>query len=293
MSAPCHGRCGGGHCCSSPATSSWPLAKCHNPNCAPGDLLAHARPPHSSGGEGCCVPQAPQAMSPCQAGYGHSLSNSSRGWRLNPGGTPTAFPRRHRLPCTKPSPAAPRSHGSPGAGRHPAPNPTPGDTAGRGSAGRGTGKTQARSTQDMAGEGESRRGHSGGRKGSGVSVLTQHWSRCGTGTATSTGSWQSPRGAEMCLRTPGASRQLTWLLRPAGWSQGRRRLKLLPEARPSPCHPLISWTSLWDERQGMTPGFDPTSKVRAGHEAPKPGSDPHLWLPKSRERAGMGLGAGP
>ena len=97
----------------------------------------------------------------------------------------------------------------------------------------------------------------------------------------------------MCLQTPGASRQLTCLLCPAGWSQGGRRLKLLPEARPSLCHPPISWTNLWDERQGMMPGFDPTSKVRGGHEAPKPGSDPCLWLPKTRQQAGMGLGAGP
>ncbi|KAM9600895.1 glycine receptor subunit alpha-4-like [Morphnus guianensis] len=64
----------------------------------------------------------------------------------------------------------------------------------------------------------------------------------------------------MCLQTPGAGRQLTCLLCPTGWSQGGKRLKLLPEAHPSPCHPLISWTSLWDEHQGMMPGFDPTSK---------------------------------
>lgn len=110
------------------------------------------------------------------------------------------------------------------------------------------------------------------------------------GTATAPGSWRSPRGAKMCLQTEGARRQLTCLLCPAVWSQGGRRLKLLPEARPSPCHPLISWTSLWDELQGMTPGFDPTSKVRGGCEAPKPGSD---TLPQTREWAGMSLGTVP
>ncbi|XP_075619493.1 glycine receptor subunit alpha-4 isoform X3 [Balearica regulorum gibbericeps] len=73
------------------------------------------------------------------------------------------------------------------------------------------------------------------------------WAR--SGPAPSPSSSSSSSSAASC---PGAAR--------SGWSQGGRRLKLLPEARPSPCHPLISWTSLWDDHQGMTPGFDPTSK---------------------------------
>lgn len=70
-------------------------------------------------------------------------------------------------------------------------------------------------------------------------------------------------------------KRLSGLLRPAGWFRGGRRSKLPPAARPSPCRPLISWTSSWGERRGMTPGFDPTSKVRAGRGAPKPDSHPH------------------
>ncbi|KAM6117035.1 glycine receptor subunit alpha-4 isoform 1-T1 [Pterocles gutturalis] len=73
------------------------------------------------------------------------------------------------------------------------------------------------------------------------------WAR--SGPAPSPSSSSSSSSAASC---PGAAR--------SGWSQGRRRLNLLPEVHPSPCHPLISWTSLWDEHQGMMPGFDPTSK---------------------------------
>ncbi|XP_039234056.1 glycine receptor subunit alpha-4 isoform X3 [Pipra filicauda] len=72
------------------------------------------------------------------------------------------------------------------------------------------------------------------------------WARSGPVPSPSSSSSSS---AASC---PGAAR--------SGWSQGGRRLKLLPEAHPSPCHPLISWTSLWDEHQGMMPEFDPTSK---------------------------------
>lgn len=233
-------------------------------------------------------------MSLCQAGYGCLLSSSSWGWQLNPGGTLPTFPLQHWhrawLPCMRPSCTAPCPHHSPGT--HPQ-MPCQGTW---------------RAGTLLAG-GRAKRGHVALRlwqarqgaagitaeegKGPGVSTLTRHWSGCSRGTATSPGSWQSPQGAETCLQTPGAGRQLTCRLCPAGWSQGGRRLKLLPDARPSPCHLLISWTSLWDERQGMTPGFDPTSKVRGGRGAPKPGSDPCLWLPKTREQAAMGLGEGP
>lgn len=65
---------------------------------------------------------------------------------------------------------------------------------------------------------------------------------------------------------------------PAGWSQGGRRSNPTPAAHPSPCHPLISWTSSWDERQGTMPGSDPTSKVRGGREAPRADSAPRLGL---------------
>lgn len=287
MSAPHHSRCRGGLHCFSPVTSSWPLARCHNPNCAPRHLLTHARPAHGSGG--FCVPQA---LSLCQAGYGCLLSNSGQGWQLKPVGTLSAFPLQHphraRLSCTRPSPAAPGPHRSPGARRHPAPYTMPGDTVGRGFASRGD--------RQNAGTQHSGCGRQGGEavgitveggRGPGVSALTQCWSGCGAGTAASPDSWQSPRGAGMCLQTPGAGRHLTCLFCPTGWSQGGKRLKLLPEAHPSPCHPLISWTSLWDEHQGMMPGFDPTSKVREGHEASRPGSNPCLRLPKTREWAGM------
>lgn len=149
-------------------------------------------PPHSCQaspwlGEGCCVPQVPQAMSPCHAAYGRLLSNSNWGWQLNPGGTLPAFPLQHRhrarLPCTRPLPAAPHPHHSPGARRHPALNSMPGDTAGRGFAGRGTGKTWAHSTQAVAGEAGSRWDHSRRRKGSwgqrADSAMERMWRRHG------------------------------------------------------------------------------------------------------------------
>lgn len=121
-------------------------------------------------GGGCCVAQAPQAISLCQAGYGCLLSSSSWGWRSNLGGNLPSFPLQHRhraqMPCMRPSPTAPSLHHSPGARKHPALNAMPADTVGRGFADRGTGKMQACDTQVVAGEGGGRRDRSRRRKGS-------------------------------------------------------------------------------------------------------------------------------
>ncbi|XP_054695800.1 glycine receptor subunit alpha-4-like isoform X3 [Grus americana] len=115
----------------------------------------------------------------------------------------------------------------------------------------GTGRGAAAATAAAAAarrERGRRRRRSGHARAPGAAGLraAAGWARSGPAPSPSSSSSSS---AASC---PGAAR--------SGWSQGGRRLKLLPEARPSPCHPLISWTSLWDEHQGMTPGFDPTSK---------------------------------
>lgn len=151
MSAPHHSQCRGGLCCFSPVTSSWPLARCHNPNSASRHLLTHARPAHGSGG--CSVPQAPSL---CQAGYGCLLSNSGRGWQLKPGGTLSAFPLQHphraRLSCTRPSPAAPVPTAALEPGGTRPRTPCQGTRRAGALLARGTGKTPAHSTQAVAGK---------------------------------------------------------------------------------------------------------------------------------------------
>ena len=60
-----------------------------------------------------------------------------------------------------------------------------------------------------------------------------------------------------------------------GWPWQKRKSNLGPRG-PSPCPPLISWTSLWGEHLGMMPGFGLILKVRSIHPTNTP--PPHsLW----------------
>lgn len=45
----------------------------------------------------------------------------------------------------------------------------------------------------------------------------------------------------------------------------QKRMSNLGPKDPSPCPPLISWTSLWDEHLDMMLGLGPISKVREVH----------------------------
>lgn len=191
-------------------------------------------------------------------------------------------------------PAVPCPHHSPGARRHQPPTPCQGTWWAGALLEQGQAKRGHVTLRLWQVRGKATRIPAEGRDP--PNTLARHWNGCSAGTAACPDSCLSPWGAKMCLQTPGASRQqLTHLPCPAGWSQGGRRLKLLPEAHPSPCHPLISWTSLWDEPQGMTPASDPTSKVRGktggfqtwqihAYGCPNPGAlgqdpDPHPSVP--------------
>lgn len=54
-----------------------------------------------------------------------------------------------------------------------------------------------------------------------------------------------------------------------GWPWQKKKSNLGPRC-PSPCPPLISWTSLWGEHLDMMPGLGPILKVRIIHPTKYP-----------------------
>lgn len=233
MSAPCHGSCGGGLCCSSLTPLSWPLAKCHNCSCAPGHLLTHTMQP-TAWGVGVMYPKA---VSLCQAGYGHQ--------RLNPGGT-------FRFPPPAQSPAAVHE-----AIAHCFLSPPQPRTARQGT-------WQARAL--LAG-GQAKHGHralglwrvrgeaagipAGGGRGPGVSTLTalewmQHGhSHCPRQLAIPTGCQNVPAdcGCRQAANLPSLPRSVV---------SGREEIKAASRGSPQPMSP----SDFLDKLMGRTSGYD-------------------------------------
>lgn len=226
MSAPCHGRCGGGLCCSSPTPLSWPLAKCHNCSCAPGHLLTHTMQPTARGWVSC-TPRL------CQAGYGHR--------RLNPGGT-------FRFPPPAQSPAAVRE-----AIAHCSLSPLQPRTACQPKAllAGGQAKHGHRALGLRRVRGEAAGIPAEGGRGPGVSTLTAlEWTQHGHSPCPR--QLAIPTGCHNVPADPGCRQAVNLPFLPCSVVSGREEIKAASRGSPQPMSP----SDFLDKLMGRTSGYD-------------------------------------